>query len=86
MGHPASTLAGCAVGPNYVKPTSPVSATTPFVGSASPAVSMAEPAQDWWRLYNDPVLDELWGSKAAPGCIPMHASGSLALASVFPVR
>src|SRR6185437_9243587 len=30
-----------------------------FVGSASPAVSQAEPPAGWWRLYRDPTLDAL---------------------------
>lgn len=55
----ATALSACAVGPNYVKPTPPASAATPFVGSQSPEVSVAAPDDTWWRLYNDPVLSGL---------------------------
>ena len=54
----ALALAACAAGPNYVAPTPPQTAAGNFV-AANPAVT-AEPVQgDWWRLYNDPVLDQL---------------------------
>jgi NodT family efflux transporter outer membrane factor (OMF) lipoprotein len=49
----------CAVGPNFHTPQTPPSAAGPFA-SASPAIASAEaPPGDWWRLYNDPVLDGL---------------------------
>jgi NodT family efflux transporter outer membrane factor (OMF) lipoprotein len=56
----ALALAACATGPDYVpKPLAP-SAAAPFVGAAGIAiVSDANPDPDWWRLYNDPVLDRL---------------------------
>jgi NodT family efflux transporter outer membrane factor (OMF) lipoprotein len=56
----ALALAACATGPDYVpKPVAP-SAAAPFVGAAGMAiVSDANPDPDWWRLYNDPVLDRL---------------------------
>ena len=53
------TLAACAVGPDYVAPQTPATASAPFVSAASPAVSGAPAADDWWRLYRDPVLDGL---------------------------
>lgn len=55
----ATSLAGCAVGPNYVAPTPPPTAAAPFLGANSPAVSVAEPQGNWWQLYRDPVLDRL---------------------------
>jgi len=63
----ALALAACAVGPNYAEPKSasaPV-ATGPFVSANSPAVSLAPVAGDWWRLYDDPVLDGLVGDALA---------------------
>ena len=59
-------VAGCAsVGPNYKVPAQAVvqrpSANAPFIGSTGPlfnAGADALPAQ-WWRLYDDPVLDRL---------------------------
>ncbi|HWV59805.1 MAG TPA: TolC family protein, partial [Sphingopyxis sp.] len=57
----ALALAACAVGPNYTAPKSasaPV-ATGPLVSANSPAVSLDPVEADWWRLYDDPVLDGL---------------------------
>jgi NodT family efflux transporter outer membrane factor (OMF) lipoprotein len=55
----ALALGGCAVGPNYHPPSPPAAAAAPFV-SARPAIASAEsPPGDWWRLYDDPVLDGL---------------------------
>ncbi len=51
-------LAACARGPDYVSPPHPQTASGSFL-STSGAVT-AEPIKgDWWRLYNDPVLDKL---------------------------
>lgn len=59
LGVGAVTLSACVAGPNYVKPETRPSAAQGFIGSASPAVT-ADPVQgDWWRLYQDPVLDSL---------------------------
>jgi NodT family efflux transporter outer membrane factor (OMF) lipoprotein len=56
----ASALAACAAGPNYVHPQTAASAAQPFIGGAQPAVAAAAPADDqWWHLYNDPVLNGL---------------------------
>ncbi|RYD40533.1 MAG: TolC family protein, partial [Sphingomonadales bacterium] len=63
----ALALAACAVGPNYAEPKSASAplATGPFVSANSPAVSLAPVAGDWWRLYDDPVLDGLVGDALA---------------------
>ncbi len=52
-------LAGCVVGPRYRTPATPASAAGPFV-SAVPASAAGQPLpRHWWRLYQDPVLDNL---------------------------
>jgi len=52
-------LSACAVGPNYRTPNLPPKGEGAFV-SASPEVAAPQTARDdWWRLYNDPVLDTL---------------------------
>src|SRR3546814_9281206 len=53
--------AACAVGPEYKAPQSAPApaATGAFVSANSPAVSLDPVAADWWRLYDDPVLDGL---------------------------
>ncbi len=55
----ATSLAACAVGPDYVAAVPPPKADAPFVGVQSAEVTTAAPRDDWWRLYDDPVLDGL---------------------------
>ena len=56
----ALALAACSSGPNYVRPTTTPAAAGPFVAANSPVVQPLAPVPDnWWRLYNDPVLDGL---------------------------
>jgi NodT family efflux transporter outer membrane factor (OMF) lipoprotein len=58
----ASTLAlaACVSGPNYHPQTVSATEAAPFLMAQSPAVaSLAAPVGDWWRLYDDPVLDGL---------------------------
>jgi NodT family efflux transporter outer membrane factor (OMF) lipoprotein len=56
----ALALAACAVGPNYqAKPVSAAEAAPFVMAQGSAIVSDAQPAGDWWRLYDDPVLDGL---------------------------
>ena len=61
-------LTGCAVGPDYKRPDAPVPkafkeatedmpAWTGEWKTAEPQDVMARP--DWWRVFNDPTLDEL---------------------------
>ena len=55
-----AVLAGCAVGPNYVRPSV---ATPPAFKEAAGWVRAqpddAAPRGDWWTLFNDPVLNQL---------------------------
>ena len=55
----ALALAACAVGPDYVAPVPPATASGPFLSARTSAVSPAPADDRWWRLYNDPVLDGL---------------------------
>ncbi|MBU0875822.1 MAG: TolC family protein, partial [Alphaproteobacteria bacterium] len=55
----ALALSACAVGPDYVAPTPPSASSGPFISAASPAFASAPVRSDWWRLYEDPVLDGL---------------------------
>lgn len=57
-------LAGCVVGPDFKQPApaSPPDWTSWRSGDPSlrdAAASDAAPPADWWRAFNDPVLDEL---------------------------
>jgi NodT family efflux transporter outer membrane factor (OMF) lipoprotein len=53
-------LAGCEVGPRYETPRTSPTAAQPFV-SATPEVAAGDQPlpPNWWRLYNDPILDRL---------------------------
>ena len=54
----AGLLAGCAVGPNYQPPksTAPASWSTAQFGGVT---NTAAPAIEWWKTFNDPVLNSL---------------------------
>ncbi len=54
-------LASCAVGPKAPDATLPPLASGAFIGAAAPAVTAQAARDDWWRLYDDPVLDSLIG-------------------------
>jgi NodT family efflux transporter outer membrane factor (OMF) lipoprotein len=59
-----TALAACTtVGPNYKVPDAAAvkapAAQGAFLGADTPAVSQAPVPDDWWRLYDDPVLDNL---------------------------
>ncbi|WP_338445466.1 efflux transporter outer membrane subunit [Pelagerythrobacter marensis] len=55
----ALALSGCAAGPDYaLSPPIPAS-SGPFLSADDPAFAPAPLPADWWRLYDDPVLDSL---------------------------
>ncbi len=54
----AALLAGCAVGPNYERPKAAGTDTGPFAATG-PGETGAAPSSQWWRLYNDRVLDRM---------------------------
>ena len=58
-------LTSCAVGPNAPDATLPPPASGAFIGAATPAVTAEAARDDWWRLYDDPVLDGLIGQALA---------------------
>ena len=58
-------LASCAVGPRAPDATLPPLASGAFIGAATPAVTAQAARDDWWRLYDDPVLDGLIGQALA---------------------
>src|SRR5262249_53665883 len=56
----AALLAGCAVGPDYVRPDAP----TPTVYKEGVGWKVAQPQdaalrRDWWKMFGDPQLDAL---------------------------
>jgi NodT family efflux transporter outer membrane factor (OMF) lipoprotein len=48
----------CAVGPDYRPPETPKPAAGAFQ-TVAPGTSTAAPEDRWWRLYDDPALDQL---------------------------
>jgi NodT family efflux transporter outer membrane factor (OMF) lipoprotein len=58
-------MAGCAVGPNYKLPAAlPIATPTPTAYKEAEGWVQAMPSdavsrQDWWKVFNDPVLDDL---------------------------
>jgi len=55
-----AALAGCAVGPNYARPSAPISPTYKEAAGWAPAAPAdALDRGDWWSLFGDPVLDGL---------------------------
>ena len=55
----ASLLAACTVGPDYHPAPSAPGSQAPLVSVSAAAETVAEPPDDWWRLYHDPTLDHL---------------------------
>jgi NodT family efflux transporter outer membrane factor (OMF) lipoprotein len=60
------TIGGCAVGPDYKAPSSPVAGTFLGAGAVAQRVAPAAPVAStsfdqaaWWKGFNDPVLDGL---------------------------
>ena len=53
----ASTLAACAVGPNYQRPATPVDAH--FVNATQPGFAENAAVEQYWTRFADPVLNSL---------------------------
>jgi multidrug efflux system outer membrane protein len=53
----ASILAGCMVGPDYQPPVPEADAQ--FAGQTLVETTPGTPEQDWWKVFGDPLLDEL---------------------------
>jgi NodT family efflux transporter outer membrane factor (OMF) lipoprotein len=51
----AALLAGCAIGPDYKRPAAPM--TEQFKNVAN--TTAAAPPEQWWTLFNDPILNDL---------------------------
>jgi NodT family efflux transporter outer membrane factor (OMF) lipoprotein len=74
-------LAGCEVGPRYVAPGAAPDAAQSFV-SATPDVAASGQTlpPDWWRLYDDPVLNRLVPEALAENADLKTAAANLAYA------
>ncbi|PBD27420.1 transporter, partial [Pseudomonas aeruginosa] len=50
---------GCASGPDYHPPAMPEAAARSFVSQPADTDAAASLPPHWWKLYNDPALDNL---------------------------
>ena len=55
----ALALSGCAVGPNYHRPTAPPAPDFKEAKGWTPAAPAPVSNEDWWSIYDDPVLSSL---------------------------
>ena len=55
----AVSLTGCAVGPNYHRPSAPVATQYKAERGWAPAVPASIVPGQWWTVYHDPVLSRL---------------------------
>ncbi|SDH13670.1 MULTISPECIES: efflux transporter outer membrane subunit [unclassified Duganella] len=79
----AAALAACTtVGPNYTVPAQAVvkrpEAAAPFLGTQEAAYKSEPLPTHWWRLYDDPVLDQLVQKALAANTDLRVASANLA--------
>ncbi|HEX6995078.1 MAG TPA: efflux transporter outer membrane subunit [Gammaproteobacteria bacterium] len=79
----ALACAGCAVGPDYRAPEPAPAAVAPFAGADVDAFRQDAPADDWWRLYDDPVLDAAIGEALDANTDLRRAAANLARASAL---
>jgi NodT family efflux transporter outer membrane factor (OMF) lipoprotein len=57
---PVIMLTACAVGPDYARPKLHADSQAAFVeGQSTPMLSAQPLPADWWRMFQDPVLDRL---------------------------
>ncbi len=55
----ALALTACAAGPDYVAPVARPVETGGFIAAGAPPVTASSLPADWWRIYDDPVLNTL---------------------------
>jgi multidrug efflux system outer membrane protein len=53
----SALLAGCAVGPDYHRPATPVDAA--FVNAGEPGIAPEDPVERYWTGFADPLLTDL---------------------------
>jgi NodT family efflux transporter outer membrane factor (OMF) lipoprotein len=68
----AALVTGCAVGPQYVKPT--LNVNEAWSASKSPQFSQSAADSAWWKAFNDPTLERLI-QLAYSQNLPLQAAG-----------
>lgn len=74
----AALLSACAAGPTYEPPVAGSAEAGPFVSAEAGLFEPAAASQDWWKLYQDPVLDGLVGEALAANRDIAAAAANLA--------
>jgi multidrug efflux system outer membrane protein len=59
----AAMAAGCAVGPNYHRPATPVDAH--FANAGEPGFAESDPVERYWTGFDEPLLNDLVGDALA---------------------
>jgi multidrug efflux system outer membrane protein len=77
----ALVLAGCAVGPDYHRPA--IDTKAQFIETDAQTFSNADIEQDFWRLFNDPMLTQLIEDSLAANHDVKIAAASLQEARAF---
>lgn len=73
-------LSACAVGPNYREPPTIPHADGAFVSAPGAGATGGQPPDEWWRLYNDPILSDLVARALAANTDLRQAEANLAKA------
>lgn len=73
----------CATAPEYNPPAATQAAAGPFVTQSTLFDTLAPLPDDWWRLYRDPVLDDLVARALAANTDLRIASANLVKASAI---
>ena len=68
-------LSACAVGPNYHRPETPVAPR--FANAGEPGFGDGEVTADFWKLFNEPMLDKLVEDALAANKDLAHAEANL---------
>jgi len=55
----AFALSGCMLGPDYQRPQTPLPAAYADAPTVSAATASTTIGADWWKLYDDPILNDL---------------------------
>lgn len=55
----SASLSACVVGPDFSRPLVPQAAKQEFGEAGTPEFAKASLPDQWWRLFEDPVLDGL---------------------------
>ncbi len=76
-------MAGCSLGPSYQAPPAPAGAQAPLVALDAALETPQALPDAWWRLYDDPRLDDVLTAAFAANADLAAAQANLATAAAF---